>query len=101
MTYAINQLVRLSAEFRANGQPNGALVDPSRVEVKILAPDATLTSLAWPDDGAVVRDSIGVFHVDVLATVHGTWTYRFTGKGAAQAAQERNFTVDASRFATP
>jgi len=101
MSYAINQLVRITAEFHSGPSRTGPLINPTRVEVKTIAPDGTETDLAWPDDIAVVKDATGQFHADVLADQHGTWTVRINGKGAAVAAQEWHFVVDPSKFATP
>ena len=101
MTYAINQLVRCKAEFHAGPDATGALTNPTTVTFKLLSPSGTETDYTWPGQNQVVNDSAGLFHVDVLATMAGTWTYRFNGTGAVVAAREGTFFVDASAFPVP
>ena len=60
-------------------------------------PSGNTTSLTYGVDAALVKDSTGVYHVDVDADEVGWWHYRVysTGTGQAAAAPQRFF-VNAS-----
>lgn len=86
MAYLIGDLARLTVTFR---DLEGALVDPTTVTLTIQDPANVETT-----PGSIVNDSTGVYHYDLNLTAAGTWFYRWTGTGAAQAAQEGQITVD-------
>jgi hypothetical protein len=74
--YEIGSLVRLTCTFTAAG----VAADPGTVTVHLRAPDGTVTT------PAAVKDSTGVYHVDVNVTDDGDWRYRFIGTTPAQAS---------------
>jgi hypothetical protein len=45
---------------------------------------------------ALVKDSTGHYHIDVSASMSGTWRYRWESTGAGQAAEEGAFVVESS-----
>ncbi|MGH6718759.1 MAG: hypothetical protein ACREER_05525 [Alphaproteobacteria bacterium] len=94
-TYDEGQLVRLTGTFTTLA---GAAHDPTTVKVRWKAPDGAATIKQYGVDGEVVRDSLGVFHVDVNANAQGTWPYRWEATGVGQAAKEGEFFVRASAF---
>lgn len=93
-TYPSGQLVTLSCNFTVSGVPT----DPTTVVFKIRRGTATVTSFVYPGDTALVRDGTGVYHVDFVPTVSGTYYYRFQGFTACQAAGEGSFDCAATRF---
>lgn len=95
-TYDTNDEVRLSAEFRNN---SGVLADPSSVTFKIKLPDGTITSYVYGVDVSVVKDSVGLFHMDFnVSDDTGIFFYRVEGGGSLRAASESKFTVKVSQF---
>jgi len=93
-SYPLGLPVRCACSFTAAG----ILTDPSTVQAKIRAPDGTITTYRYLTDTELVRDSTGVFHVDVVTTLGGTWAYRFISTGTAEAANEAEFFVQFSDF---
>ena len=91
-TYDIGDMVRLTGTFTQNA----AVVDPSTISVKLLAPDATSSTYTY-SGGTVVRDSMGVYHVDVAPVLSGTYRYRWVSTGTGAAAEEEWFQVRSRR----
>lgn len=89
------QTARLSVTFLAGATPT----DPTAVTFRYSVDGDTPVVLVYGVDGALVRDSAGVYHVDRELTVGGTWAYRWEGTGAVVAAAESSFVVDAGAFA--
>lgn len=85
-------LVRATGTFKVDG----VVTDPTTVTAIISEPDGTETTYVYGTDAELVKDSTGVYHVDISAMTAGRWVYRFEGTGAAQAAGERVFLVEES-----
>jgi hypothetical protein len=68
---------------------------------KVRSPDGGETSYTYGTDPEVVRDDVGVYHLDLRLTAEGPWSVRFVGTGALVAAVESLITARASRFAQP
>lgn len=88
----------LGTQVRATGtfQVSSVATDPTTVTAIIRAPAGTETTLVFGADSALVKDSTGVYHVDIATNAAGRWLYRFEGTGAAEAAGERVFLVEES-----
>ena len=94
--YIVGQLRRSLAKFKNSAK---ALTDPTVVVYKYRAPSATTTTtLVYGVDGALVRESVGVYHVDVSLTESGTWKERWQSTGIVQAASQGEFGVEASNL---
>jgi hypothetical protein len=88
--YVVGQQIRLSAAFTTSA---GIPVDPTAVTCKVRDGAGASTT------PAVVKDSTGVYHADILITKPaGTWYYRFEGVGAAIGAGETSFGVQQTQF---
>lgn len=92
--YLIGQPARLTATFKTQA---GVLVDPSTVTFRVRKPSGALVSLVYLTDAAVIRDSQGIYHVDIATDYPGTWHYRAEGGGSNAAAAEHSLVVLASR----
>lgn len=93
-TYDIGDVVRISNTFTQNA----AVIDPGTVSLKVVAPDAS--SVTYTYAGAtVVKDSVGVYHVDVAIALSGTYLYRWVSTGTGAGAEESWFQVRARRVA--
>ena len=89
--YPLGSVVRCSVAFTDS---NNLAVDPGTVSFIYMQPDNTKTTLVYPTDAALVKDSTGNYHVDVdSSAAPGVWYYRFKGTGINQAANETFFKI--------
>lgn len=102
MTHAIEpneydkgDLVRCTGTFT---NAAGTATDPATVNFKMASPSGTVTTYVYLTDAQLVKDSTGVYHVDVDGSVEGTWHFRFYATGSGQAASEGTFIVHKSHF---
>lgn len=94
-TWHIGDLPKVTATFIND---TGALVDPDTITAKIKKPDLTITTLVYGVDAALVKDSVGIYHVLIDLTQSGNWFYRFIGTGTRQVANEGTIFVQSSNF---
>lgn len=101
--YAFGQSVRLTAAFL---NAAGAAADPTTISVKYgpalvnPPPDPTAITLVYLTDAAVIRDSTGNYHADILPAVAGNYVYQWIGTGTVAAVNlPRHFRVVPSPFA--
>lgn len=99
MSYSIGTKIRFTATFRI--EATQALVDPTTVTFRFRNPSGTETSYVYGVNVELVRDSLGVFHVDLTPNASGSWYRRWIGTGAAAVAKESSFAVDKTFFTTP
>ena len=76
----------------------GGGVDPAAVFAKVKDPVGNEVTYAYPADPELVRESAGVYYVDVDITLEGIWWVRFYSTGSGQAAAEQGFKIEVSRF---
>jgi hypothetical protein len=89
LTYDIGDGIRITATFT---NLSGGLADPTTIVFKLKAPSGTVTT------PTVTHLSTGVYYVDVIPNVKGSWLYRWEGTGAVAVAEEGKFLVRASAF---
>lgn len=72
----------------------GTLADPTDVEIRVRRPGQD-EEVATYDGGAgdVVRESAGVFSLEVELDAEGWWQWRVEGSGAIVAVDEGGFSV--------
>lgn len=95
MAYHLGDLVRISGAWT---NAAGAATDPGTVLAQYINPAGSVTSLTYPSDAALVKDSTGNYHVDINANAVGTWYYRFYSTGSGQGANEDYFVINRSEF---
>lgn len=90
-TYTEGELVKCTGTFT---DEDGVAQDPTGVRFVQENPTGASTEYVFGTDIEVVKDSTGVYHVNVDTTGHpGTWKYRFYGTGTGQAAGQLKFKV--------
>jgi hypothetical protein len=89
--YMAGQAVRLTAVYT---DADGAAYDPPSVTFTYTDPTGVQTVKTYGTDAEVAKDATGTYHLDVYATVAGTWHYRAAATG--QAAAEDRFFVNQS-----
>lgn len=88
--YAVGSAVRLPVQLRdpATREP----VDPATLVVRVTAPDASHDDYTLAA-AQVVKDSVGLYHVDVVPDAAGSWTYAARTTGPTHTTPDRKFTV--------
>lgn len=94
-SYTIGKAVRATATIR---DFNSALIDPTALVFKILDPSSVITSYTYGVDPEVVRDGVGVYHIDFEVTEKGTWYYRCEATGNVVVAEEHELLGAESKF---
>ncbi len=93
--YVVGNVVRCSTTFT---NISGTAIDPTTVSFSYKNPAGTTTTLNYPTDAALVKDSTGNYHVDVSADLEGMYYWRFFSTGTGKAAFEGSFGVSNSQF---
>lgn len=88
--YVNGSKVTVRAVFRDD---DGALFDPTVVIAKYATPANAVTSLTYPT--TIVKDAVGLYHLDITVNRAGDWRYRWQGD---DAAVEGRFRVKPSIF---
>lgn len=71
------------------------LTDPSALRFEYRKPnDETTTLLTYGVDGAVVKETTGIYHVDLPNDVGGTWKWHWESDGV-EAADQGSYRVQA------
>ena len=95
-SYDKEDAVRCQAEFRTVN--TNELVDPDTVIFKFKDPNGTIITYTYGVDSELVKDSVGIYYVDIDIDSDGIWFYRFEGSGNHQAAGEAKFSIKQSEF---
>jgi len=82
--YRKGQKVRFTNEFKVAG----VLTDPTTVTCKVMNPSGDITTYVYGTDAALVKDSTGIYHVDVVCNLKKEWNVRFEGTGTCVAVDE-------------
>lgn len=77
--FTIGDEARLSATVR---DVNAALVDPSTFTLTVRTPSGNVST------NTPVRDSLGVYHFDLLLTESGSYGYRWASIGTYPSVEE-------------
>jgi hypothetical protein len=72
---------------------NGTAADPTGMRFIIVDPEGVKTTLVHGTNADLVRDSVGVFHVNWDCLKPGLHLYRFEATGNVQVAEESQFRV--------
>jgi hypothetical protein len=81
-TYDIDTRVQLNAAFVVFGTTTP--IDPTVVNLFLAAPDGTISEFTYPDQ--IVRDDVGLYHVQETLDEAGVWTYKWQGTGLAEVS---------------
>ena len=70
---------------------SGVLTDPTALTVRYRNPSGSVVTLVYGVDAALVKDSTGLFRVDITASVPGMWEWDSVSTGTAAGASEGRF----------
>jgi hypothetical protein len=77
----------------------GTVGDPDTVTCRVKDPTGSEIIYTYsPSSGPIVKDYPGNYHLDILITIAGEWSYRWAGSGSITAATEVPFGVRKSAF---
>lgn len=93
--FSIGDVVRCRGTFTDIGN---TAIDPTSVYFKIKDPSGTITTYTYGSSVELIKDSTGVYYIDIRATSAGRWQYRYYSTGTGEAAEERDFFVKATNF---
>ncbi len=82
------ELATLTNTFSVSGTPT----DPTTVSLAVTDPLGVTTTYTWAG-GTVTRTGTGVFTKDIPCATAGTWSYEWTGTGAASDVIAGTWTV--------
>lgn len=92
--------IRVERTFKRGLAGADGVGDPSTVTYKYRKPGSTtVTSLVYGTDAEVVRDSTGVYHVDLELDTAGIWTDWWVTTGQPDTVSEETFSVRRARYA--
>lgn len=92
--YLTGNVIRLKANW-TDPNANNIAIDPTTVTFRYADPLGAVTSFTYPT--TVVKEAVGIYHLDVSVTTPGTWWYDALSTGTGQARAEGNFVVLASK----
>lgn len=92
--YQIGEGFRLQAVFEVSD----INTDPTTVTFKIKNPSNVITTYVYGVALEVIKDAVGIYHMDITVSAEGNWWYRVEGTGACIAAYENPFVGIASQF---
>ena len=87
--YKMGQKVRCTVNFKVNN----VLTDPTVVTCKVKDPSGNVVPYVYGTDAELVKDSTGIYHVDVVTDEKKQWNVRFEGTGTCTAVEESAFGV--------
>jgi len=93
--YTMGDVVRMTLTVKSD---LAALIDPSALTFRLIAPDGPLVTYVYLTNPQLVRDGLGTFHVDYKPTLAGVFLYRFESTGTGEGAAEGQFEVAPSNF---
>lgn len=89
LNYFQGSSIRLKATFK---DASAAVADPTTITVAIETPDGSVSSYVYGTDAEIVRDSTGIYYIDVVVDTPDTWSYSFAGTGTVQAVSQSKLT---------
>jgi uncharacterized protein YfaS (alpha-2-macroglobulin family) len=92
VAYLVGAVPTLSAAFTRRS--NGNAVDPTTVTFNIRQPDETYIEYVYSVDAELIRDGVGLYHVDFTVDQAGEYCYGFVGAGDVNALAEKTFEVE-------
>ncbi len=64
------------------------IADPGGLLIRIKKPDGTVTVVTYGSDAALIKDSVGNYHVDQLLDQAGLWRWRWEATAPNQGVVE-------------
>jgi hypothetical protein len=94
--FAWGAAIRVRGKFKIPG--TGVLFDPTTVRIAYRQGANPVTIKTFGVDAQVVKESTGIYYLDIDANVVGDWHWRIYSEGTGQTADEGTFKVRSSNF---
>lgn len=88
--YTLGKVLRETGTFTNSG---GTVADPGTVSFSYTDPSGSVTSYTYLTDAQLVRQSTGVYYVDIPASLEGIYRWRWLSVGTGAASTEGQFAV--------
>lgn len=95
--YALGQGVRIRGPFR--DPETHELLDPPVVKISYRVGSGPVTTKEYDVDDEVVRESEGIYYMDIVGDQVGVWHWRIFSEEDDIAADEGSFQILPSNFA--
>jgi len=92
--FTVGDTTRVSGAW-ADTANNNTPVDPSSVLFSVTSPDNVVVSYEYGVNPELIRESTGVYAVDILLNQAGTWSYHFWSTGDGASDEVTSFLVNA------
>jgi len=98
--FVVGEGVRLRFTFKKLDETTRKYIfaDPGDVKISYTDPDDNTVQKDYPSGSDIVRDDVGIYRLDLVATLHGDWLFRCVGTIGLNAAFEGKFTVRKTSF---
>jgi hypothetical protein len=96
MSYQIGDKIRIGATFR--DPATRTTTDPDIVRFRFKLPTGPESVYVFGTDAPLVREAVGVFHVDLPITEKDEWWYRWEADGTTGVVAEKSLQVDDTNF---
>lgn len=94
--FALGASVRVRGKFK--NPSTGLLFNPSVVKASYRHAAEAVTTKVYGVDVELVRESLGIYYIDIDANAVGEWHWRIFSEGTGQTAEEGTFKVPTSNF---
>lgn len=92
---AVGSQVRFRGSF---SNLTGVLTDPTTITLKVRPPGGAQTAYTFAA-AQLIKESTGIYRMDLAINTGGVWTYRWEGAGTLIASTpDREFTVFGTSF---
>jgi hypothetical protein len=89
-SYPNGATIRFSAVLRLNG----VLTDPATLTFKTYeAADGTITSHVYGTDATLIKDDVGLYHINAALSKSGAVVYRWVATGTPAGVAENSLTI--------
>ena len=90
MTISVGDVRRLKVTFF---NQTGNVVDPTTLSLITKTPSGIKTTYVYGEDAEVVKNSTGIYQMDLSLTESGEWKYDWIGTGTAAGSEGNSFPV--------
>jgi RecJ-like exonuclease len=94
--FSLGASVRVRGKFKYPS--TGVLFDPTTVKASYRHEANVVTTKTYGPDPELVKESTGIYYIDINANAVGNWYWRIFSQGTGQTAEEGTFKVPASNF---
>ena len=92
--YHVGQGIDTTGTFKLSG----SVADPTTVRAQVMDPSENITTYTYGVDGALTKQSTGVYALSFTVDEAGDWWYGYEGDGAVETTGEKRIYVAPSKL---